>query len=104
MALSVLALFGGPASAASQEEAQRLYDATCAVCHGVDGAGTMPGVPDFTVEDGPLSKPDAVLIRSTLLGIERPGVAAMPPKGGNPALTAEQIAALVRYMRTAFGP
>lgn len=100
VALAVVASAVG----AEQDEATRLYEAACAVCHGADGAGAMPGVPDLTARDGPLRKPEAVLVRNTLTGIERPGAPGMPPKGGNPALTEPQIRALVRYMRTAFVP
>lgn len=56
-----------------QEQGSAVYDQTCAVCHGPDGAGAMPGVPDFNDPAGPLSKPDAVLLKSTIEGSTSPG-------------------------------
>lgn len=32
-----------------------LYARTCPACHGADGIGVMPGVPDLTVADGTLN-------------------------------------------------
>ncbi len=86
------------------EQGRAVYDQTCAVCHGPDGAGGMPGVPDFNDPAGPLSKPDAVLLKSTIEGSTSPGSPmAMPPKGGNPALTESEIMAVLAYIRSRFG-
>jgi hypothetical protein len=35
-----------------------VYDETCVACHGPDGTGVLPGVPDFTSKSGPLAKSD----------------------------------------------
>lgn len=80
-----------------------IYGQTCAACHGSDGKGALPGVPDFSRADGPLGKSDEVLHRSISLGYQGPGSSmAMPPKGGNPALTESGIASVLRYLREAF--
>lgn len=84
---------------------EALYDQTCVACHGVNGKGGLPGVPDFTSAQGPLArKSDETLIRSILDGMQTPGSAmAMPAKGGNPVLSDEDAARLVRFLRERFG-
>ncbi len=80
------------------------YQQTCVACHGADGKGVLPGVPDLTSPDGPLSKSDETLFQNVLNGFQSPGSAlAMPAKGGNPDLNAADIEAVVRYMREEFG-
>lgn len=82
-----------------------LYNQTCVACHGANGKGALPGVPDFTSEQGPLTRmSDETLIRSILDGMQTPGSAmAMPAKGGNPALSGEDAVRLVRFLREKFG-
>ncbi|MEW6613680.1 MAG: c-type cytochrome [Pseudomonadota bacterium] len=81
-----------------------VYTQTCLACHGADGKGALPGVPDLTRANGPLAKSDAELIRSITAGVQRPGAPlAMPPKGGNPNLTETDIRQVLDYMRQAFG-
>lgn len=85
----------GPALAA---EPQALYATTCVACHGPAGKGALPGVPDLATR---LGKSDAELAASILNGFQTPGSPmAMPPKGGNAALTAADAQALVTYLRT----
>lgn len=80
------------------------YSTTCIVCHGADGTGAIPGVPDLTTTKGPLSKTDKELIENITEGYQSPGsMMAMPAKGGNPSLSDEDVAALVAYLRDAFG-
>ncbi|MGD8311195.1 MAG: cytochrome c [Gammaproteobacteria bacterium] len=91
-------------AAAAALSGEQVYNQTCVACHGVDGSGRMPGVPDFTAADGPLSKPDDILVRHILEGFRSPGSPmAMPPKGSNPDLTTADIRAVVGYLRTNFG-
>ena len=90
-----------PAKAAS---GQAIFTQTCVACHGVDGSGGLPGVPDYTRKDGPLAKSDAVLARHITEGFQSPGSPmAMPPKGGNPDLSADDIQAVLKYLRKTFG-
>lgn len=80
-----------------------VYEQGCIVCHGADGKGAIPGVPDLTSRGGPLSKPESLLVEHALKGFQSPGSSmAMPPKGGNQSLTPEQIEHAVRYMRSVF--
>jgi len=79
------------------------YQSSCVACHGADGAGVLPGVPDLTSTDGPLALADAVLVKRIAEGFQSPGSPmAMPPRGGNPGLSDEDIKAVVRYMRQEF--
>lgn len=92
------------ALAGSGPEPAALFNQTCVACHGANGKGALPGVPDLTSAQGPLArKTDAQLAASILNGLQTPGAAlAMPAQGGNPAVTAGDAAALVRYLRQQF--
>ena len=96
---------GGDAMAAKIAEGEKLYQQTCATCHGADGHG-MPklgkdlhnnaftkGLTDeemlaFVIEGRPAWHED------NTQGVD------MPPRGGNPALTDEQILAIIAFQRT----
>ncbi len=81
-----------------------VYAQTCFACHGDDGKGAIPGVSDLTEADGPLSKPDAVLLASISNGLTTPGAAlSMPARGGNPAMTDDEIVAVLAYLHATFG-
>jgi len=100
--IGTLVLAAVPALAAPDGKA--LFQQTCIACHGPAAKGAFPGIPDLTRKGGPLAKPDAELIANVLNGYQSKGSPmAMPPKGGNPALTAEDAAAIVAYLRTLEG-
>ncbi len=83
---------------------REVYDGTCLACHGGDGVGVLPGVPDLTAQDGPLRNSDAVLIARITDGFQSPGsTMAMPAKGGDPNLTEDDIRAVLQYLRAEFG-
>ena len=93
----------GSALGAAEESGRRIYESTCVACHGADGEGTLPGVPDFTDPSGRLSKPDGELIEAMVNGVQGPdSPLAMPPKGGNPALTRDDLERVLHYMREEF--
>ncbi|MBW7851684.1 MAG: cytochrome c [Rhodospirillales bacterium] len=96
----VAALAAAPAAAADHGAA--IYDRACAVCHGYDGTGAMPGVADLTDPAGALAKSDAELMRSLRDGVEG-DAAAMPPRGGDDSLTDGDLAAVLAHIRAAFG-
>lgn len=84
---------------------ETLFQNTCAACHGSDAKG-LPGLgKDLTTSEFVRGLSDAELVAFITEG--RPaddpantrGV-AMPPKGGNPALTAEDLFDIVAYIRT----
>lgn len=85
---------------------EKIYSDTCIVCHGPDGRGLVPGAPDF------MKKPSVLSVRPTNLVTERiekgvhppkPAMMAMPPKGGNPSLTHQDILNAQDYLYHAFG-
>lgn len=97
-------LLVGAAQADPLARGREVYDGTCIACHGGDGAGVLPGVPDLTAKDGPLTNPDAVLVERITDGFQSPGaIMAMPAKGGDPNLTEEDVHAVLHYIRTEFG-
>src|SRR5574340_254372 len=101
MASAASVSFSAAADDLSQGEA--VYNETCVACHGGDGAGSLPGVPDLTEKTGPLSHDDAVLLKRMAEGFQSPGSPmGMPPRGGNPALTDADLKAVLKYMRKEF--
>lgn len=93
---SALAVLLAP-SIGRAAEGKALYEATCVACHGPSGSGAIPGVPDLAPR---LAKSDAELVRNILEGFQTPGSPlAMPAKGGNPNLTADDARAVVGYLR-----
>ncbi|MBI4006787.1 MAG: cytochrome c [Gammaproteobacteria bacterium] len=79
---------------------EQIYKQTCVACHGADGKGAIPGVPDLRTR---LSKSDETLLQSIKNGFQSPGSPmAMPPKGGNPNLTDADLEAVLSYIRQAF--
>ncbi len=99
---------GGPASQAAEaaegQSGSETYNKGCLACHGANGKGTVPGAPDFTRADGPLSQDDEILLKRIKLGYKSAGsLMAMPPKGGNTSLTDGDIRAVLEYLQETFG-
>lgn len=103
-AVAIGAVFAGCAVASlADSRGKAVYEQTCIACHGADGKGAVPGAPDLTKKGGPLAKADAVLLENMIKGFQTPGSPmAMPPRGGNPTLTEDDLKAVLRYMRAAF--
>lgn len=82
----------------------QVYQETCVACHGENGRGALEGVPDFTDPRRRLAKPDEVLVRNMIEGFQSPGSPMpMPPKGGNPDLSDQDMVDVLAYMRRQFG-
>lgn len=80
-----------------------VYNETCIACHGGDGSGSLPGVPDLGGKAGPLSQADAFLIKRMADGFQSPGSPMeMPARGGDSALTDADLNAVLQYMRKEF--
>src|SRR5487761_2791279 len=93
----------GTAFAVPPNEGKQVYETVCVTCHGANGKGSLPGVPDFTKKGGVLAKSDDVLLKHATGGFQSPGSPmAMPPKGGNPSLTEDQLRTTIRYLRQQF--
>lgn len=94
---------GSAAASADPVAGGQIYATTCVACHGQNGAGTLPGAPDFTAANGRLAKSDEVLIRNMINGFQSPGSPMpMPAKGGNPDLTDQDMVNVLAYIRTTF--
>lgn len=93
------------AAADQQSTGRDIYNRSCVACHGSDGAGAMPEVPDLTEADGSLTKPDEVLLRSIVEGVAKPdSPLPMPPMGGDPELTEDGARLVLEFIRMEFGP
>ena len=88
----------------SGQTGKAIYEQTCQACHGADGRGPIPGVPDFTTPSGVLSKSEAVLLKNIRDGYQSPGASmAMPAKGGNPSLGESDLQRVLEYIQSRFG-
>ena len=82
-----------------------LYQGTCIACHGADAKGLPNLGKDLTISTFVAEKSDSELVE--FLKVGRPasdpantvGV-DMPPRGGNPALTDQNLADIVAYIRS----
>ncbi len=83
---------------------QEIFNSTCISCHGGNGKGTIPGVPDFTQSGGRLAKSDAILFKHIRDGFQSPGNAmVMPSRGGNPMLSDNDLKSVLKYLHSQFG-
>jgi mono/diheme cytochrome c family protein len=91
----------GIAGIAAREPGEAAYARTCIACHGADGKGNggKTGA-DLTAQDGPFTKPDAVLIASVRDG--KQGTTGVMP-AHRALLTDEELAAVVAYARAQLG-
>lgn len=80
-----------------------IYIQTCLPCHGPDGKGALPGVPNLNDKNGRLNKNYEELMFNVLNGFKSPGsIMAMPQKGGNNNLTKNDINLVLLYMKENF--
>lgn len=93
-----------PASAGDPARGEELF-VTCAACHGPNGEGVEGLGKDMTASEFIASKSDDELVEFIKVGrapddpLNTTGV-AMLPKGGNPALSDEDLYDIVAYIRT----
>ncbi len=86
---------------AAAQSGKAIFNSTCIACHGADGKGTIPGVPNLQTR---LSQPDALLLQHIKDGFQSPGsVMVMPPRGGNPDLSDAELKNVLKYMHEQFG-
>ena len=98
--ISVLIFYAIYTNSAYPANGEDIYNNNCILCHGEYAHGAMPGVPDLYINRAWSKKLDAQLIKRINEGIQSTDTAiAMPPKGGNPNLTDEEIKASLNYMR-----
>ncbi len=85
------------------ENGKAVFMGTCFACHGPDGKGLVPGTPNLQGKKSPLKQEDAILKERIVNGYQSKGSPmAMPPMGGNPNLTDEEVEAVIAYMKHAF--
>lgn len=85
------------------DRGRALYDTTCVACHGADGKGIMPGIPNFKGKNSPLAKKDhSLLLHHIDKGFNGSGGMAMPPKGGNTSLSEQDIVDVLGYLEHEF--
>lgn len=82
---------------AAKLSGRAIYQKTCIGCHGSDGKGIGPAFPDFTKKGGVLSQPNNVLLNNIIHG-----KGGMPPRGGNPTLSDDELKAALDYIKSAF--
>ncbi len=87
----LMGLSSGGVFAADPGLGGQLYSRNCATCHGDDGKGTLPGVPDFTRGEGLFQS------NENLLRVIRDGKSVMPAFKG--ILTDDEIRDLIAYLR-----
>ena len=73
-----------------------IYDNLCTACH-TNGVGLAPTL-DHAHWDARIAQGKETLYRHAIEGYTGPDGGIMPPKGGNPALSEEQIHATVDWM------
>jgi mono/diheme cytochrome c family protein len=82
---------------------KQAYENNCLACHGANGKGSIPGVPDFTDKNGSLSKGDSELLSNIITGIQSPGSPMpMPARGGNSQLSDAELNAALQYIKASF--
>ncbi len=87
------------------EAGETTYQQACLACHGADAKG-MPSLgKDLTTSEFVKSQTDAELLAFVKVGrsasdpLNTQGI-DMPPKGGNPALTDDDLMNIIAYIRT----
>lgn len=104
-ASSELAEEAPPVSSGDPEAGKEHYDTICIACHGPTGEGIEGLGKPFTTSEFLREKSDEEMVAFIKVGrpsgdpLNTTGV-DMPPKGGNPALTDEQILDIIAYVRT----
>ncbi len=93
------------APAGDAEAGKEIFTSTCSACHGPVGEG-VPGLgKDMTASEFISGQSDEELVEFVKIGrdpsdpLNTTGV-AMPPKGGNPALSDEDLLNVVSFMRS----
>ncbi len=79
-------------SAGDSFKGQGLYQQSCSNCHGTRGKGNIPGMPDFTKQQG-LRKSDPGLLQRL-----RNGRGTCPPFAG--IVADEDLLDIISYLRT----
>jgi mono/diheme cytochrome c family protein len=94
-----------PVSLGDPEAGKEQYEMLCIACHGPGGEGVEGLGKPFTTSEFLRERSDEEMVEFVKVGrpsgdpLNTTGV-DMPPRGGNPALTDEQILDIIAYVRT----
>lgn len=94
-----------PVSLGDPDAGKEQYDMICIACHGPGGEGVEGLGKPFTTSEFLHEKSDEEMVEFITVGrptgdpLNTTGV-DMPPKGGNPALTEDQMLDIIAYVRT----
>ncbi|MBK8972213.1 MAG: cytochrome c5 family protein [Hahellaceae bacterium] len=101
--LSVLMLLSGiglsgcaDPAAEALKKGQQIWEGTCKVCH-LNGIAGAPPMGNSVAWKPRIEKGEATLVSHALNGFTG-NEGTMPPRGGKPALTDEDVTLAVRYM------
>ncbi len=81
----------------SVSSGKAVYQKTCIACHGENGKGIAPTIPDFTKKGGVLSQSSNILFNNV-----KQGIGGMPAKGGDPTLTDHDLKTALDYIENTF--
>jgi len=88
-------------SRADLDNGRTVYEQTCIACHGQNAEGAFEGVPALGGVTGRLAQSDTVVLDHMINGFQSEGsFMAMPPFGGNPDLTDQDMADTLAYLRS----
>ncbi|MFC3873642.1 c-type cytochrome [Neisseria musculi] len=91
-------------AAVSAADGQKVFDTSCAACHGATSA--IPNAPKITKNDewAPrIKQGKEILFKHAIEGFTGPSGSLMPAKGGNASLTDDEVKAAVTYMANQSG-
>jgi disulfide bond formation protein DsbB len=104
-----LAACGGSAEPTYSPEdiaqGETIFASTCSACHGQDAKGLPNLGKDLTTSDYVRDNDDETLLELLIIGrptgheLNTTGV-DMPPKGGNPSLSEDDLMTVVAYLRS----
>ena len=109
--LGLLSLAGAQAQAGDEvfptfkglEHGRSIWLGTCQACH-AEGFADAPAVTDREAWAPRLAKGKTTLYEHALKGFFGPNSTMMPPRGGNAALSDDDVRAAVDYMTTLVSP
>ena len=100
-----LACGGSGTTGGAATSGEKLYNSNCALCHGMGGVGKPALGKDLRDNEFLAGMTDDEVVQFLVEGrradhpLNEKGV-DMPPKGGNPGLTDEDLRAIVTYLRS----
>jgi mono/diheme cytochrome c family protein len=83
----------------------KIFATACVACHGPEGKGVQGLGKDLTTSEWVAQQSDTQLVEFIKVGrdagdaLNTTGV-AMPPKGGNPAMSEQEVADIVAFVRS----